>query len=239
MNRSGIIRTVFLLTFSAVASAIAVENQMFEAESAELIGGAFKAADASASGGYLVGLSNPGQGVKFAGLPPAGKLAIRYATDQVGTISVAVNGQSARKVNIHSSGALTGSFLNAIIDIAIPPNAQLAIGLATNDVPLNIDRIVVGDGDLGLPPDIWNLPPLPVAPGPYTADWKAISRLYTVPVPGELALKRRWAVQTTRGNGYANGNFPGRLHEGSGRPLSLRACGPITLGVREPRCSSS
>ncbi len=63
MNRSGIIRTVFLLTFSAVASAIAVENQMFEAESAELIGGAFKAADASASGGYLVGLSNPGQGV--------------------------------------------------------------------------------------------------------------------------------------------------------------------------------
>ncbi len=166
MNRSGIIRTVFLLTFSAVASAIAVENQMFEAESAELIGGAFKAADASASGGYLVGLSNPGQGVKFAGLPPAGKLAIRYATDQVGTFSVAVNGQSARKVNIHSSGALTGSFLNAIIDIAIPPNAQLAIGLATNDVPLNIDRIVVGDGDLGLPPDIWNLPPLPVAPGP-------------------------------------------------------------------------
>jgi hypothetical protein len=53
------------------------------------------------------------------------------------------------------------------------------------------------------------------------------------PVHGELAFMRRWAVQTTRGNGFENGNFPGRLHEGLGRPLSLRACRRITLGVRE------
>ena len=49
----------------------------------------------------------------------------------VGTISVAVNDQPARKVNVHSSGALTNSFLNAIIDIAIPAKATLTISVAT------------------------------------------------------------------------------------------------------------
>ena len=114
-------------------------------------------------------------------IPAASKLAIRYASVTNGTISVAVNDQPARKVNVHSSGALTNSFLNAIIEIAIPPRATLTISLATNDVAVNIDRIVVGNGDLGLPLDIWNLPPLPVASGPYSADWKAMSRIYTVP----------------------------------------------------------
>ena len=142
---------------------------MFEAESAKRIGGASKVADRGASGGHLVGLSKPGQGVKFTRLPAASKLAIRYASVEVGTISVAVNDQPARKVNVHSSGALTNSFLNAIIDIAIPAKATLTISLATNDVAVNIDQIIVGDGDLGLPPDIWNLPPLPVAAGPYSA----------------------------------------------------------------------
>jgi alpha-L-fucosidase len=32
-----------------------------------------------------------------------------------------------------------------------------------------------------LPPDIWNLPPLPMADGVYPADWKGISRIYTAP----------------------------------------------------------
>ena len=164
----------FLFLFSASTSAIAAEKHMFEAEAAEPVGGASKVADSAASGGYLVSLAKPGQGVKFTGLPAAGKLAIRYASVEVGTISVAVNDQPARKVNVHSSGALTGSFLHAIIDVAIPANAMLTISLAANDVAVNIDRIVVGDGDLGLPPDIWNLPPLPVAAGPYSADWKAI-----------------------------------------------------------------
>ena len=57
-------------------------------------------------------------------------------------------------------------------------------------------------------------------------------------VHGELAFKRRLAVQTIRGNGFANGNSQGRLAEVLGRPLSLRACRRITLGAREPRCSS-
>ena len=160
-----------LLIFSASTSAIAGEKQMFEAEAAESVGGASKVASSAASGGDLVGLTKPGQGIKFAGLPAAGKLAIRYASVEAGTISVAVNAQPARKLNVHSSGDLTGSFLHAIIDVAIPANATLTISLATNDVAVNIDRITVGDGDLGLPPDIWNLPSLPMTPGPYSPDW--------------------------------------------------------------------
>ena len=32
-------------------------------------------------------------------------------------------------------------------------------------MPVTIARILIGEGNLGLPPDIWNLPPLPVANG--------------------------------------------------------------------------
>jgi hypothetical protein len=143
-------------------------------------------------------------------------LAIRYASTNVGTISVAVNDQPARKVNVHSSGALTNSFLNAIIELAIPAKAALTISVATNDVAVNIDRIIVGDGDLGLPPDIWNLPPLPVADGPYSADWKAISRIYTVPEWWRDAKFGAWAHWDPQsmpedGDWYARGMYmPGK-----------------------------
>jgi hypothetical protein len=91
-----------ILLFSASTSALAAEKHLFEAESAEAVGGENGVADGAASGGYLVGLSKPGQGVKFTGLPAASKLAIRYASMEVGTISVAVNDQPARKVKVHS-----------------------------------------------------------------------------------------------------------------------------------------
>jgi alpha-L-fucosidase len=207
-----------LLVLSASTAVLAAERHVFEAETAELVGGASKAADGAASGGSLVGLTKPGQGIKFAGLPAAGKLAIRYASVTVGTISVAVDDQPARKVNVHSSGDLTGSFLRAITDIAIPAKAVLTISLADNDVAVNIDHIVVGDGDLGLPPDIWNLPPLTVAAGPYAADWKALSRIYTVPQWWRDAKFGAWAhwdpqSMPEQGDWYARGMYM----EGSGQ----------------------
>ncbi len=183
-------------------------KDLAEAEVAEPLGGATKLADAAASGGYLVSLSQPGQGVKFTGLPAASKLAIRYASVVAGTLSVQVNDQPPRKVNVHSSGALTGSFLHAIIAVAIPAQATLSVSLTAGDVAVNLDRIVVGDGDLGLPPDIWNLPPLPVAAGPYAADWKAMSRIYTVPEWWRDAKFGAWAhwdpqSMPERGDWYA------------------------------------
>jgi alpha-L-fucosidase len=201
-----------LLLLSVSISAVAAEKRVLEAESAELASGASKVADSAASGGYLVGLAKPGQGVNFAGLPAAGKLAIRYASVEVGTISVAINDQPARKVNVHSSGALAGSFLHSIMDIAIPANAMLTISLADNDVAVNIDRILVGDGGLGLPPDIWNLPPLKVADGPYPADWKGLSRLYTAPQWWRDAKFGAWAhwdpqSMAEQGDWYARGMY--------------------------------
>jgi len=93
------IAAFFLL--SASVSATAAPDHVFEAEAADRLGGASKVADRGASERALVGLSKPGQCVKFTKLPSASKLAIRYASVSVGTISVAVNDQPMRKVNVH------------------------------------------------------------------------------------------------------------------------------------------
>ena len=145
---------------------------------------------------------------------PAGgqQIGDSLCVDERGTISVAVNDQPARKVNVHSSGALTNSFLNAIIELAIPAKATLTISLATNDVAVNIDKIIVGDGDLGLPPDIWNLPPLPVAAGPYSPDWKEISQHYQTPEWWRDAKFGAWAhwdpqSMPEQGDWYARGMY--------------------------------
>jgi len=177
---------------TALPAAVAAGRPIIEAEAATFDPSA-KLADGAASGGYLVSLAQPGDGIRFAGLPRAGKLAIRYASTAAGTISVAVNGGPARKVNVHSSGAPAGSFLHAIIDLAIPANAVLVLRQEAGDVAVNVDRLVVGDDDLGLPPDIWNLPPLPVAAGAYAPEWLAMSRIYSVPEWWRDAKFGAWA----------------------------------------------
>ncbi|MEO6232548.1 MAG: alpha-L-fucosidase [Ferruginibacter sp.] len=169
------------------------QKQVIEGEVANVTGGAKKLNDHSASGGYVASLIKPGDALVFSNLQVANKLAIRYATVNVGTISVMVNNQKAIKVNIHSSGALTGSFLNAIIDIKIPAHAKLRVSLDTSDAALNIDKIEIGNGDLGMKPDIWNLPPLSIAAGPYPAYWKGLSRSYTVPEWWRDAKFGAWA----------------------------------------------
>ncbi len=215
MNKilSCIIIAVFSTCFYNNALAqLKAGNKIAEAENAEISGKASKVTDRSASGGYLVSLSKTDDGLKFSSLPEANKLDICYASVTVGTISVSVNNQSAIKVNIHSSGALTGSFLNAIVNVAIPKGARLNILLDSTDIAVNIDRITVGVGDLGLPPDIWNLPPLKVAAGPYQADWKELSKLYIVPEWWRDAKFGAWAhwdpqSMPEQGDWYARGMY--------------------------------
>ena len=208
-------RRVFLKsgisTIALSRMAKALPRQTLQVQSAKLIGGATKIPDRDSSAGYLVALTEPGHGVTFTGLPAGSKLAIRYASLSVGTISVAVNDQPACKVNIHSSGALTSSYLDAIVDLTIPANATVTISLAPDDVGVNIDRIVVGD-ELGLPPDIWNLPPLPIASGPCSPDWKALSRIYTVPAwwrEAKFGAWSHWDPQSMPEDGdwYARGMY--------------------------------
>jgi alpha-L-fucosidase len=186
-------------------------KHVIEAESGQRVGGDSASVVSPASRREAVPLSSPGAGVQFPGVPASSKLAIRYASLTNGTISVALKDQPARKVNVHSSGA-TNSFLHAILDIAIPAGATVTLSRDTNDVAVHIDRIVVGDGDLGLPPDIWNLPPLPVASGPYAADWKAMSRIYEVPDwwrDAKFGAWSHWDPQSMpeQGDWYARGMY--------------------------------
>jgi alpha-L-fucosidase len=209
--KKNLIGVLIALSFSFTAEA-KVQKHTFEAEAVKLFAGATKLADKEASGSYLVSLAKTGQAIQLTNLKACSKLAIRYASVAVGTISVTVNDQQARKVNVHSSGALTGSFLYSIIDIAIPNHASLTIGLADNDVAVNIDKIIVGNGDLGLPPDSWNLPPLPVAADSYSADWKELSRMYTVPEwwrEAKFGAWSHWDPQSMpeQGDWYARGMY--------------------------------
>ena len=203
--------------------------------------------DASANGGSSVGLANTGQGAQVTGTPAASKLAIHYASTSVGTISVSVNGQTAVKVNVHSSGALTGSFLYAIITIAIPANATVTISRASGDVAVNIDKVIVGDCDLGLPPDIWNLPTFKPASGPYTADWKALGLAYSTPEwwrdakfgawahwdPQSMPEQGDWYAYRMYQQGSADFNYQVSSFRRSGRRQSLRLQGHLReLGDR-------
>ena len=213
-------RLIFLLLMASslsfmdqlFAQKTATKNQSIEAESARLTGNATSEPEHEASGGFIVHLTKLDDGILFVNLPAAQKVAIRYASVNVGTISVAVDGKSVHKVNVHSSGALTGSYLYSVIDLLIPKNASLTIRLEDKDVSLNIDEIIIGKGDLGLPPDIWNLPTLPVATGPYPADWKGLSRNYTVPDWWREAKFGAWAhwdpqSMPEQGDWYARGMY--------------------------------
>lgn len=201
-----------LVAFSAFIAVIIPDRGTIEAEAARLVGGASRITDNEASGGYLVSLAKPGEAVRFKKLPQSDRLAIRYAGVKAGTISVSVNDMPAVKVNVHSSGALTGTFLHAIIDVTIPEGARLTIKHDSDDISLNLDRILIGDGDLGLPPDIWNLPPLAIAAGPYPADWEGLSNLYSVPSwwrDAKFGAWSHWDPQSMpeKGDWYARGMY--------------------------------
>jgi alpha-L-fucosidase len=195
-------------------SSLAIDSkvQTIEAERGKLAGAASIQNDNVASDNQIVALSKPGDAISFTKLPKAEKLAIRYASVNVGTISVSINNQPAVKVNVHSTGATKGSFLYAIVDMTISKGANLKITLDTSDVAVSIDKIMVGNDDLGLKPDIWNLPPLPIADGQYKPDWKEISRLYTVPAwwrEAKFGAWSHWDPQSMpeKGDWYARGMY--------------------------------
>src|ERR1035441_4663802 len=90
MNRR-VFLTSGISTIALSRGAKAIEPQSSLAENAKLIGGATKIPDHDAWGGDLVSLTQPGHGVTFTRVRAGNKLAIRYASMAVGTISVSVN----------------------------------------------------------------------------------------------------------------------------------------------------
>lgn len=79
-----IILSVYLNFFNQAFARVKAEEQLLEAETAQLIGGASKVADQSTSGGLQVNLAKPGQELNFENLPEASKLATCYASKNVG-----------------------------------------------------------------------------------------------------------------------------------------------------------
>ncbi|OJU53913.1 MAG: hypothetical protein BGN96_08815 [Bacteroidales bacterium 45-6] len=208
-----LIYVLFVLGFSFLSEAQSLKH-ILEVKSSKLIGSALKVKvpDNKSSIGYIVSLTKQGEGIKFSNLPVSDQIAIHYASVSVGTISIAVDNQPIRKINIHSSGSLTESFLYSIIDIAIPNRGSVTIKLDDNDIAVNIDKIIVGKNDLGLPPDIWNLPALPVAAGSYPADWEGLSRIYSVPDwwrEAKFGAWSHWDPQSMpeQGDWYARGMY--------------------------------
>lgn len=177
----------------AVNSTVSAKVSPYEAEAAVYIGGATKVADSKASGGYALSLAKPGDGFKVSNVSSADQLIIQYGTLSVGTISLQVNNEPLRKVNIHSTGSFKGSFLNAILSIAIQKGSAVTVFLAKGDTCVHIDKISFATGNIGLQPDIWNLPDLPIAKGPYEADWNDLSRKYVVPDWWREAKFGAWA----------------------------------------------
>jgi alpha-L-fucosidase len=210
MNRRAFLASG-ISTIALSRMALGLEKQGVQTPATQLIGGASKIADRTSSAGYLVSLTQPGHGVRFRAMPAGSQMAIHYASMSVGTISVTVNDDPVRKVNIHSSGALTGSYLAAVVNLTISANATVTISLDSDDVGINIDRIGVAN-ELGMPPDIWNLPPLPVAQGPCAPEWIALSRVYTVPPwwrDAKFGAWSHWDPQSMpeQGDWYARGMY--------------------------------
>ncbi|PJJ80084.1 alpha-L-fucosidase [Mucilaginibacter auburnensis] len=154
-------------------------STLYDVNALKTVSAAVKAEDAIVSGGKVVVLQKAGDGVSFKAVRTAQTLAIRYASTGVGIADVYINGKIINKINFHSSGN-SSQFLNSVVKVKMPIAADVVIKLATSDVALRINQVAVGD-NLNLPPDIWNLPELPVADGPFKPDWKAIGNTYMAP----------------------------------------------------------
>jgi alpha-L-fucosidase len=164
-----------LITTSLMAA------EKLEAEKAARLGKSTVFSDPKASGAMAVRyLGEIGSGLRFDKVPAAKKLAIHYATKtETGTYSIQVNDQPPVKVNFHSTGASDTYYTNAIIDVNIPAGATLKLFNDAGDGDWSVDYILLGNDDLGLKPDIWNLPPFVPAAGRFTPDWKSLNQYQT------------------------------------------------------------
>ena len=172
---------VLAATFIGLTATSLVASDKFEAENAVAMGKATRFFDSMASGGSAVkALGGTGSGLRFDKIPAARKIAIRYASmTGNGTYSIQVNDQPPLKVNFHSTGAWNTFYTNAVVDVDIPAGATLKLLAQDGDADWTVDFILLGNDDLGLKPDIWNLPRFKPSAGKFTPDWKSLDQYQT------------------------------------------------------------
>ena len=164
------VRSTILVTLTFASTALAVEK--LEAEKAVTMGKASTFADPRASSAIAVrSLGEAGSGLRFNKVPAAKKLAVHYASKtDMGTYSVQVNDEPPVKVNFHFTGAWDAYYTDAIIDLEIPAGATLKLLSAQGDEEWSIDYVLLRNDDLGLKPDIWNLPRFKPVSGKFSPD---------------------------------------------------------------------
>ena len=118
--------------------------------------------------------------------------------------------QFGKKRSSNDLGAITNdkNSFDHTFEVKDPEHAGGTIKVPGRDASGNFIVIT----DLGLAPDIWNLPPLPVAEGKYPADWNGLSRLYVVPEWWRDAKFGAWAhwdpqSMPEQGDWYARGMY--------------------------------
>ncbi len=125
-----------------------------EAESGSLSGTADYYNDSSASGGQGVAyLNGAGASVTLKNIPASTSMAVTYASQNSGGISVYVNGTNAGNLNFNSNGAWVGNYTTANMTLSIPAGASVKFQNDRGDAALNIDFVtfnLTDGGDTGI-----------------------------------------------------------------------------------------
>ncbi len=117
-------------------------NGKIEAEAGAKLNGAADYTDPAASGGQIVAYLNiVGSSLEFANVMAANRVTIRYATINNGTCSLYINGRHVRDINISSTGAWTGQYMDVSVDEDIPKGSAIRVQCDIGDVGINVDYI--------------------------------------------------------------------------------------------------
>lgn len=117
---------------------------ILEAEAQTLFGRAESTTDGGASNGQMVSkLDLIGDGISFVQAAQADQLVIRYASMNTGHLSVYVNGSKQGFINFTSTGAWSGTYGTAVMNVAIPAGATVTLQNDTGDSGLNLDYVTL------------------------------------------------------------------------------------------------
>jgi hypothetical protein len=123
------------------------QETKIEAESGTKYNGAANYPDEAASGGQVVAyLGTVGSAVEFNNVPAGNTLTLKYATINVGTLSLYINGIHARDISFTSNGVWTGSYATKVENISIPAGATVKLQNDSGDIyGVNFDYITVSN----------------------------------------------------------------------------------------------